>query len=108
VPDDRSGLTVPVYIINNITIHDRAGYDRYLRAFMGVFRNFKGEVLVAADQPTPVEGTWPYDRTIVLRFPDRAEAQRWIDSPEYQAIAKDRWASTTSNVVILDEVPRRS
>ena len=29
-----------VYIVNNMTIHDRAAYDTYLRAFMGVFRKF--------------------------------------------------------------------
>ncbi len=94
-----------VYIINNMTIHDRAAYDAYLRAFMAVFRKFEGEVLAAVDAPTPVEGTWPYDRTILLRFPTREEALRWSESPEYRAIAADRHRGTTSNVVILDGFP---
>jgi uncharacterized protein (DUF1330 family) len=94
---------VAVYIINNMTIHDRAEYDVYLRAFMGVFRKFNGELLVAADAPTPVEGEWPYDRTILLRFPSRDEARRWSESDEYEAIATHRWKGTKSNVVFLDE-----
>lgn len=91
-----------VYIINNMTIHDRAEYDTYLRAFMGVFRKFNGQVLAAQDAPAPVEGEWPYDRTILLSFPSRVEAQRWADSPEYGAIAGHRQNGTRSNVVILD------
>jgi len=96
-----------VYIINNMTIHDRAEYDAYLRAFMGVFRNFSGEVLAAVDKPQPVEGDWPHDRTVLLRFPSRDEALRWSQSPEYQAIAQHRWKGTSSNVVIIDGVPPR-
>ena len=48
-----------VYILNNMTIHDRAEYDRYLRAFLGVFRKYQGEILAAVDAPAPVEGEWP-------------------------------------------------
>ena len=79
-----------VYIINNMTIHDRAAYDTYLRAFMGVFRKFNGEVLAAQDAPVAMEGTWPYDRTIILGFPTRADAMRWAQSPEYLESAKHR------------------
>ena len=91
-----------VYIINNMTIHDRAEYETYLRAFMGVFRRFDGEVLAAVDHPAPVEGQWPYDRTILLRFPSREAALRWSGSPEYQAIVEHRLKGTISNVVILE------
>lgn len=94
-----------VYILNNMTIHDRAEYDSYLRAFLGVFRKFDGEILAAQDAPEPVEGAWPYDRTILLRFPSREAAQRWYESPEYRAIAEHRLAGTKSNVVILDGLP---
>ena len=92
-----------VYILNNMTIHDRAGYDTYLRAFMGVFRKFNGEILAVADAPTPVEGEWPYDRTILLRFPSLEDAHRWSESAEYREVAERRWRSTKSNVVFLEE-----
>ena len=91
-----------VLIINNMTIRDPAEYGAYLRAFMDVFRNFNGQVLVAQDAPAPLEGTWPYDRTVVLQFPSREDAVRWYESREYQAIVGHRFKGTTSNVVILD------
>lgn len=96
---------MPVYIINNMTIHDRGEYDTYLGAFMDVFRKFNGQVLVAQNAPSPLEGTWPHDRTIVLSFPTREDALRWYESPEYQAIVVHRFNGTTSNVVILDGLP---
>jgi uncharacterized protein (DUF1330 family) len=101
----RSGRpAMAVYIINNMTIHDRAEYDAYLRGFMDVFRRYQGEVLAVADAPEPMEGEWPFDRTVLLRFPSRAEALRWAESPEYRAIAQHRLKGTKSNVVILPEL----
>jgi len=101
------GGEMAVYIINNMTIHDREAYETYLRAFMGVFRKFNGEVLAAQDAPVPSEGTWPYDRTILLSFPSREDALRWSGSSEYQEIARHRLKGTTSNVVILDGLAPR-
>ena len=91
-----------VYVINNMTIHDRAEYDAYLRAFMPVFRKYEGKVLAAQDRPQPIEGSWPYERTILLSFPSREALDRWSQSPEYQEIAKHRLAGTVSNVVVLE------
>ena len=96
---------MPVYLINNMTIHDRGEYDAYLRAFMAVFRSFGGQVLAAQDAPRPLEGAWPHERTILLSFPSREEALRWYASPEYQAIVVHRFNGTTSNVVMLDGLP---
>ncbi|MBI3716896.1 MAG: DUF1330 domain-containing protein [Betaproteobacteria bacterium] len=99
---------MPVYILNSMTIHDRAEYDAYLRAFMGVFRQFDGEVLAAQEAPVPLEGNWPYDRTILLKFSSRESFQRWAESPAYLAIVPHRHKGTVSNVVVLDGVPARA
>lgn len=96
---------MPVYFINNMTIHDMAEYKAYVRGFMEVFRKYKGEVLAAQDNPIALEGSWPYDRTVILSFPSREDAERWAQSPEYQEIAKHRRAGTNSNVVLLEGFP---
>jgi uncharacterized protein (DUF1330 family) len=95
-----------VYIINNMTIHDREEYKTYLRGFMPIFQQYGGSVLAAEDAPQPKEGSWPYHRTILLSFPDREAAERWAQSPEYQAIAKHRHAGTVSNVIYLNGFPQ--
>jgi uncharacterized protein (DUF1330 family) len=92
---------MPVYIINNMVIRDRAEYRKYERAFLPTFVRFGGEVLAVQDDPQPREGTWPYTRTVLLRMPSREKALEWYESAEYQAIVQHRWNGTDSNVVIL-------
>ena len=88
-----------VYAIGQLTITDRAVYDRYLQRFMGVMKKFKGRVLVADEHPQVVEGSWDRHKVVVLEFPDEPAFREWAESPEYQEIAKDRLAG--SNAVIL-------
>lgn len=91
-----------VYVINNMTVHDMARYKKYLTDFMATFVPFGGRVLAVQDAPNPVEGIWPYDRTILLSLPSRDAFDRWVNSAPYQAIAVHRHAGTVSNVVVLD------
>jgi len=42
---------VTVYAIAQITIHDRACYDRYMNAFMPVLTRYGGRLLAADNSP---------------------------------------------------------
>lgn len=95
-----------VYIINNMTIHDRDEYKTYSHLFMPVFQKYEGSILAAQSGLVPLEGTWPYDRTVLLSFPSKEAADCWAQSPEYQEIAKHRLAGTFSNVVQLEGLPQ--
>jgi uncharacterized protein (DUF1330 family) len=97
---------MPVYIVAQINIHDRAEYDKYSEGFLDVFAHYKGELLVVSEDPVVVEGEWPYTRTVVIRFPSAEEAQRWYASPEYQAIAQHRFRGAKTNAVIVEELPQ--
>lgn len=91
-----------VYVLNNMTIHDMNEYKTYVRAFMPIFLQYGGTVLAVQDSPSAIEGSWNFDRTVLLSFPSREAADRWYNSNEYQAIAGHRRAGTNSNVAILD------
>lgn len=95
-----------VYLINNMTMRDRQAYQAYLRGFMPVFRKYGGTVLATQDDPVPLEGEWPYQRTVLLSFPSRELAQLWLASPEYQALAELRRAGGASNILFLDGLPQ--
>jgi uncharacterized protein (DUF1330 family) len=88
-----------VYAIAQLTITDRTAYDRYQAKFMGVMRRFKGQVLAADEGPQVVEGKWDREKVVLLSFPDEASFWEWARSPDYQEIARDRYAG--SNAVIL-------
>lgn len=95
-----------VYIIAQISIHDRVEYEKYSVGFLEVFDRFKGELLVVSEDPIVIEGDWPYIRTVLMRFPTAEEARRCYDSPEYQMIAQHRLLGSNANAVIVEEIPQ--
>jgi len=92
-----------VYLVAQITIHDREEYGRYESGFLEVFEQFEGELLAVSEEPTVVEGVWPCTRTVLIRFPSADEARRWYTSPQYQAIAQHRFRASTGNAVVIEE-----
>jgi len=79
-----------VYIIAQISITDRAAYNRYQARFLDVFRQFKGQLLAADEKPEVIEGAWEREKVILMKFPDKESFVEWAYSPEYREIAKDR------------------
>ena len=90
-----------VYAIAQLTITDRAVYDRYQARFMGVMKQYKGRVLAADEKPQVVEGSWDKEKVVLLLFPDEPAFREWAESPEYQEIAKDRKAGSSSVVLLV-------
>jgi uncharacterized protein (DUF1330 family) len=90
-----------VYAIAQLSITDRAVYDRYQAKFMGVMSRFKGRVLAADEKPLVVEGVWDREKVVLLSFPDEAAFREWAESPEYLEIAKDRKAGSEAVVLLV-------
>ena len=89
-----------VYTIAQLKFTDEAAYRRYQAAFPPVFAKFDGAVLVADEAPVVLEGSWPYNKIVILRFPDEAEALRFAGDPDYEAIARDRKAGAAGTVIL--------
>ena len=90
-----------VYIIAQLKFTQRARYDLYQSRFFGVFKNFKGTLLVADEHPVVLEGDWPRDKVVIMEFPDAEAAREFQESPEYQAIAVDREAGADAVVLTV-------
>ena len=90
-----------VYAIAQLRFTDRPAYDRYQARFMEVFAKFNGRVLAADESPRVVEGTWDRQKVVLLSFPDAAAFEAWSDSPEYEAIARDRKAGSDAVVLLV-------
>lgn len=93
---------MPIYIMASIAVEDWDEYAKYQEGFLDVFSRYRGELLAVSDAPRVVEGEWPFTRAVLLRFPDEAEARRWYESPEYQAIAQHRWRASKASVVVVE------
>lgn len=89
------------YFIAQINIYDREEYQKYLDGYDEVFEKFQGSVEAVDEDPTILEGEWPYARTVVIHFPDEEEAKRWYNSSEYQELVKHRHRSSSANIALI-------
>jgi uncharacterized protein (DUF1330 family) len=90
---------MPVYAIAQLTITDRASYNRYLSRFLAVFNCYQGRLLAADESPAVVGGKWNHQKVVLMSIPDEPSFRLWATSPEYREISKDRHAA--SNAVVL-------
>jgi uncharacterized protein (DUF1330 family) len=90
-----------VYVVVQLTVHDRDRYDVYSAALPAVLTQYGGSVIVADDSPRAIEGEWSGNRVVVLRFPDRDAVRAWGSSAEYQAIVGDRHASSDTIALLV-------
>jgi len=90
-----------VYVIAQISINDRATYNKYQARFLEVFAKFKGQLLAADENPQVVEGAWEREKVVLMKFPDKESFEAWAFSPEYQEIAKDRKAGSEAIVLLV-------
>jgi uncharacterized protein (DUF1330 family) len=92
---------VSAYLIALINIHDPERYEQYLAGFDEVFEKNDGQVLTVEDNPRVLEGEWPADRTVLIRFPDERALRSWFDSAEYQELARHRREASVASVAIV-------
>jgi uncharacterized protein (DUF1330 family) len=97
-----------VYVIAQLWIHNPVTYGRYVERFMNVFKNYKGSVLVADENPTVVEGAWDGNKIVMVSFPTEASFRQWADSSEYLDIAKDRKAGAESVILLVKGIATRT
>ena len=90
-----------VYVIAQITITDRARYERYQARFMPVLQKYEGRLLAADEHPLVAEGAWDREKVILFSFRDEPAFRRFAESPEYAEIAVDRKAGSTGVVLLV-------
>ena len=91
-----------VYLIANLTIDDRERYAQYEQGFMEIFSQYPGELLAVDEEQLVLEGEYASTRTVLLRFPSRADALAWYESSEYQALAQHRFTASHGSVIVID------
>ena len=97
---------IVAYAILQIQVSDPVAYKRYaLAGHLELLDKFDGRLTVIDGEPDVVEGEWPYNRTVVMEFPDKARALAWYRSPAYQEMVGLRHAASTANCAIVGGLP---
>ena len=90
------------YVIVQEEIHDQRMFELYRKDVIPTIEAFGGRFIVRGGKLTTLEGQWAYDRTVIIEFPSRADAEGWYRSPAYQKIMPLRLKSSKGNFVIVD------
>jgi len=94
---------MPAYIVSMMSIEDAEVYKKYTDKTPPIVKKYGGKFLTRGEKVTTVEGT-PYEgRMVLLEFPDKASIEAWFNDPEYQAVMKFRHASSTMNMLLVQE-----
>ena len=92
------------YVMANIEVHDSETFERYREKVPATIAAFGGRYIVRGGEVTPLEGALPAPRVVVIEFDDRAAAERWYHSDDYQEILPLRLNSANGTAVIVDGV----
>ena len=90
------------YFIIQINVTNHEKYKKYIEKVTPIVKKFGGEYIVRAGQSNNVEGVWPYERTVVLKFPTYEMVKNWHDSEEYRPIRKIREDNSECNAIIIE------
>jgi uncharacterized protein (DUF1330 family) len=96
-------VRMPAYVVVSLEIKDPDRYAEYLPGAGASLQAHGGEFL-AGDRDTQVLEGPARPMTVVLRFPDKAAAEAWYRSEEYQNVIHLRHESTEGTMVIADGV----
>ncbi len=92
------------YMIAQVEVADPDAYSLYTAQTPGLIEQYGGRFVVRGGNPEVLEGTLPGSRIVVIAFDDRAAAERFYRSPEYQKILPLRLAASTGISCIVDGV----
>ena len=90
------------YFIIQINVTNVENYKEYIEKVTPIVKKFGGEYIVRGGQSENVEGNWPFQRTVVLKFPTYDMVKKWHNSDEYKPIKKIREDNSECNAIIIE------
>jgi uncharacterized protein (DUF1330 family) len=95
---------VSVLVIAQLRFTDLARYRTYQAAFPAVFATSGGRLLAADEAPQTLEGVWPFDKIVVMSFPNEALARAFLEGDAYRAISRDRAAGAETVAILVQGI----
>lgn len=93
---------MPAYLIAEIEVTDPEAYRAYTSRTPGVIARHGGRFVVRGGPAVLLEGAPEPARIVVIEFADRATAERFYRSAEYQEILPLRQRAARGRVVIVE------
>ena len=102
-----AAIAEPVYLIATMTVTD---WDKYQGDYGSVaipaIIEAGGEFLVAAQETTVAEGSYPHNWTVIVKFPSEEVAMSFYTSETYQGVIAHRHAATDIKTSVMMLAPQ--
>ena len=93
----------PYYFVASHKVLNRSTLnDVYVPKAVACLDKFDVEILAVNETTEVIEGQTGHDRLVILRFPNRDEAMRWYNSPEYQSMIHLRLDSVEGTLILAE------
>lgn len=93
------------YLVVDVLLENPALYEEYKLKAKPLVERFGGEYLARGGNLTLKEtDLWSPTRMVLIRFPDTDSANRFYDSPEYQAILPVSREAARRTIVMLEGI----
>ena len=94
---------MPSYIIATLnSINDPDAFAAYQKSASASFTKYGAKFLLNSRNVETLDGDWQPSGVVVVEFESYEQAKEFYDSPEYQAVIKQRFDSADSAVIIAD------
>ena len=94
---------MPAYVVSMMSVHDAATYREYTDRTPPIVKKHGGKFLTRGGAITCLENTRYDGRMVILEFPSKAHVEAWLADPEYKEAMAFRHASSTMNLLMLQE-----
>ena len=91
-----------VFVLAKFSIHDQAGYARYVELATPIFMREGVKILANDVAPVPMTPDMAADKIVLLEFRDNAHMQSFFALPDYMAAVERRNAASKLSAVKFD------
>ena len=92
------------YVLAQLDVHNPTDFEAYREKVAPLIEAFGGRYLVRGGEVTSLEGELSAPRLVIIEFENRAAAERWYHSEEYQQILPLRLNNADGSAVIVDGI----
>ena len=90
------------YVIAQATVSNPEQYEGYKALAGAAVAKYGGKYVVRGGATHLLEGDWAPPRLVILEFESVEQAQRFYDSPEYQAARQQRQGAAQMNMLVVE------
>ena len=92
------------YLFVNIEVKDATVYAEYRSGVTPMIHKHGGEYLARGGAAERIEGDWTPGRVVLLKFPDMAAVQAFLNDPDYQPLKDLRLRAAETQMLALEGI----